>query len=73
MQDKDKVELRGFVDPLIIQVLDAIKIATGKTRTQILEPILIDWAKSEILASQKIMNVTNAPVIKQQINSGIIK
>ena len=54
----EKVELRGFVDPLIIQVLDAIKQVNGKSRMQTLEPVLIEWAKNELELSTKILAVT---------------
>lgn len=56
----DKVELRGFIDPLVIEVLDAIHQATGKPRMVILEPILIEWARGEIHKSRMILNVTNS-------------
>lgn len=63
----DKVELRGFVDPLIIQVLDAICQVSGKHRMGVLEPVLLEWAKYEIHKSSVVLNVTNGNGIAMEV------
>ena len=54
----EKIELRGFIDPIVIQVCDAIQHATGQSRMAVLEPILIEWAEKEIHKATVILNLT---------------
>jgi len=57
-----KVELRGSVDALIIEVTDAICQATGQHRLEVLEPVLLEWAKKEIHKSNLVANITKHKV-----------
>ena len=60
MTNTDKVELRGFVDGKIVQVIDAYCMATGKHRMDIIEPVLKDWMEMEIHKSNLVLNIANS-------------
>lgn len=54
----DKVELRGELDRDIVDVIDAVSVAKGRTRMGQVSVILAEWAAEQRRISNVIQNVT---------------
>jgi hypothetical protein len=56
-------------NPRHIAILDAYNMATGTSRTSVLNGLLADWAEKQARIADRIRNVTNGAVIPSDSES----
>lgn len=53
------VELRGMCPAMTVNVLDAVSLSKGQTRTELVNDILGDWAKAKVHEASLVSRVLN--------------
>lgn len=66
MNDLGKVELRGDVDRDIVDVLDAVAKAKRRSRMEIVEMALREWADSKFHESTLVVRLTRGQGNKRE-------
>ena len=56
--DRDLVELRGHMPASVIAVIDAIAIARRKNRMDIVNRVMLIWAKEQLHVANVVGNTT---------------
>ena len=58
MTDPESVELRGPIPLWVCEVLDAVSMARGTTRLEVVREVLEPWAKERIHESTLVLRVS---------------